>query len=61
MAMMLPGVLPNISFAACEVTRSKMAKQEGKEIPLISEARVVPSGVVRIMELQKFGYAYIRP
>jgi len=28
---------------------------------LLSEAKVVPSGVVRLMELQKQGYAYIRP
>ncbi len=51
----------NIAFAACGNTRSNMAKQEGKDIPLISEAKLVPSGVVQIMELQKSGYAYLRP
>ena len=51
----------NISFAACSNTRGNMAKQEGKDIPLISEAKLVPSGVVQIMELQKSGYAYLRP
>ena len=52
---------PQISFAACGNTRANMAKQEAKDIPLLSEARVVPSGVVRLMELQKQGYAYIHP
>ena len=52
---------PQISFAACGNTRANMAKQEGKDVPLLSEARVVPSGVVRLMELQKQGYAYIHP
>ena len=50
-----------ISFAACGNTQGNMAKQEGKDVPLVSEAVVVPSGVVRLMELQKQGYAYIRP
>jgi hypothetical protein len=38
-----------------------MAKKEGKEIELMSEARMVPSGVVRLIELQEDGYAYVRP
>jgi intracellular sulfur oxidation DsrE/DsrF family protein len=52
---------PEITFAACGNTQTNMAKQEGKDVPLMSEAHVVPSGVVRLMELQKEGYAYIRP
>ena len=52
---------PQISFAACGNTRANMAKQEAKDVPLLSEARVVPSGVVRLMELQNEGYAYIHP
>jgi uncharacterized protein len=53
--------IPQLSFAACENTRINMAKQEGKEIPILAEARVVPSGVVRLLELQESGFAYIRP
>lgn len=52
---------PNITFAACGNTRENMSKQESKDIPIISEARIVPSGVVQIMEFQKAGYSYIRP
>ena len=38
-----------------------MSKKAGKEIPLMEEAQIVPSGVVRLMELQADGYAYVRP
>ena len=41
----------NIAFAACGSTKAKMTKKAGKEIKLISEAKIVPSGVVRLMEL----------
>lgn len=53
--------MPQISFSACGNTQVNMAKQEGREVALVSEARVVPSGVVRLIELQEKGYAYIRP
>ena len=38
-----------------------MSDRAGKEIPLVDEAKMVPSGVVRLIELQEEGYAYIRP
>lgn len=53
--------LDNISFSACENTRRSMSRSTGKEIELLSEAHSVPSGVVRLMELQEQGYSYIRP
>ena len=46
---------PEISFNACGNTRENMSKAESKEIPLISEAKIVKSGVVRVMELQEQG------
>ena len=52
---------PNLKFIACGNTQANQAKAEGKPVTLISEAKVMPSGVVRLMELQKLGYAYIRP
>jgi intracellular sulfur oxidation DsrE/DsrF family protein len=36
-------------------------KTEGKEVPILSEASLVPSGVVRLMELQEKGWSYLRP
>jgi intracellular sulfur oxidation DsrE/DsrF family protein len=52
---------PAISFMACGNTQENMHKVENKEIPLIPEATVVKSGVVRVMELQEKGWAYVRP
>lgn len=53
--------MENLSFAACGNTLRNMAKKSGKDVPLMSEAVVVPSGVVRLIELQEQNYAYIRP
>jgi uncharacterized protein len=52
---------PAISFEACGNTRENMSRVESKEIPLISEAKVVKSGVVRVMELQEQGWTYVKP
>ena len=51
----------NVRFTACANTQANMSKAEGKPVPLVNEAKLAPSGVVRLMELQKQGYAYIRP
>lgn len=53
--------IPEITFSACENTHRGMVKRAGKDVPLLSEATMVPSGVVRLMELQADGYAYVRP
>jgi intracellular sulfur oxidation DsrE/DsrF family protein len=52
---------PSLAFIACGNTQASQSKAEGKPVTLISEAKVAPSGVVRLIELQKQGYAYIRP
>jgi intracellular sulfur oxidation DsrE/DsrF family protein len=52
---------PAISFKACGNTQGNMSKAENKEIPLIPEATVVKSGVVRVMELQEKGWTYVKP
>jgi intracellular sulfur oxidation DsrE/DsrF family protein len=52
---------PSISFEACGNTRENMSRAESKEVPLISEAKVVKSGVVRVMELQEQGWTYVKP
>ena len=53
--------MDNISFAACGNTHRNMSKKAGKDVALMSEATMVPSGVVRLMELQEDGYSYLRP
>ena len=52
---------PEISFKACGNTQENMHKAENKDIPLIPQAQVVKSGVVRILELQEQGWSYVRP
>jgi hypothetical protein len=53
--------MPNVAFTVCGNTSDAMKKAEGKDIPLVSQAKVVPAGVVRLMELQEKGWSYVRP
>ena len=52
---------PSISFKACGNTQENMGKAENKAIPLVAQATLVKSGVVRLMELQEQGWTYVRP
>jgi uncharacterized protein len=38
-----------------------MRKAENKDISLIPQAKLVSSGVVRVMELQEQGWSYVKP
>ena len=51
----------NIVFSACGTTIKGIEKKTGKKVALTEGVRVVPGGVVRIMELQENGWSYIRP
>ncbi len=74
LTMLIPGKSPvedriktlsleidNLTFSACANTRRKMSRKLGQEVAIMEEARMVPSGVVRLVELQEQGYAYVRP
>ena len=50
-----------LTYSACNVTMGKMEKKEGHPIKIVSEARVVSGGVVRLTELQEQGWTYIKP
>jgi uncharacterized protein len=52
---------PEISFKACGNTQENMRKAENKDITLIPQAKLVSSGVVRVMELQERGWSYVKP
>jgi uncharacterized protein len=52
---------PGLQFTACGNTQANQSKAENKPVVLVDEASVTPSGVVRLMELQQQGYAYLRP
>ncbi len=51
----------NIRFSVCGNTISQLTAKMGHPPTLIEGVKVVPGGVVRIVELQEQGYAYIRP
>jgi intracellular sulfur oxidation DsrE/DsrF family protein len=53
--------IDDLSFAACGNTYRAMSERAGREVPLLAEAHIVPSGVVRLIELQEQGYPYVRP
>lgn len=53
--------MPNVTFSACNNTLKSMERAEGKTIAIVPAARIVPAGVVRLIELQEAGWSYVRP
>ena len=53
--------MKNITFSGCGNTLANQSKQENKEITLLPEARIVPTGIARIVELEEAGWTYVRP
>lgn len=53
--------LQNITFSACGNTMKKMEKDTGAKVEITEGARVVPAGIVRIINLTEAGWTYIRP
>ncbi|WP_334223754.1 DsrE family protein [Thiosocius teredinicola] len=51
----------NVSFKACSNTLAKMSAKAGKDVKLMAEAEMVPSGVIHLVERQEQGWSYIRP
>lgn len=51
----------SITFSACANTMAKIEKETGTKPELTAGVGIVPAGVVRIVELQEQGYAYLRP
>lgn len=55
-----PG-MPNVSFEACGNTRDTMRRREDKEIPILPMAKIVPAGIVTLIELSEKGWVIVRP
>lgn len=53
--------LSGVRFSACENTMVAVTKQLGHAPTLSPEARSVPAGVIRIVELNDSGYVVVRP
>lgn len=52
---------PQVRFDACHNTLVSMEKAAGHPLALVSEAHLVPAGVIRLVQLQEQGWSYIRP
>ncbi len=50
-----------IKFSACNITKEGMEKREGHPITIVPEASLVPSGAIRLLELQENGWSYLKP
>jgi len=53
--------MQDITFSACGNTMDTIEHKSGKKVVLVEGVQIVQAGVVRIMELQEQGYAYVRP
>jgi intracellular sulfur oxidation DsrE/DsrF family protein len=53
--------MPSLALSVCDNTRRRMEKKEGRKLVFLPEVAIVPSGVVRLMELQEQGWSYVRP
>lgn len=51
----------SIRYSACNNTKQGMERHEGKTISLVSQATLVPSGAVHLIERQEQGWTYLRP
>lgn len=50
-----------VTLTGCANSMAAQGKQEGQELSLVPEARLVPAGIARIVELQEQGWVYVRP
>ena len=50
-----------VQFSGCGNTMENMEKKEGRSVAVLSDATIVPSGVVQLMEKQEEGWSYLRP
>ena len=57
----MSGQMKNVTFTGCGNTLANQSKQENKSITLVPEARLVPAGIARIVELEEQGWTYVRP
>lgn len=74
LTMLIPGKSPvaervksisqnfdNVAFRACANTHRKMSAKAGKQVSLMPQAEMVPSGVVHLIARQEQGWSYVRP
>jgi uncharacterized protein len=52
---------PEVVMSACGISLAHTEEVEKKKLTVMPEARVVPSGAVRIMELEEQHWSYLKP
>lgn len=52
---------PGIVFSACGISLAHTEEAMKRSLTVLPEARVVPSGAARIMELEEQGWGYLKP
>lgn len=57
----LHAAYPEVVMSACGISLAHTEASMKKQLTVMPEARVVPSGVVRIMELEEQHWAYLKP
>jgi len=53
--------MKDVTFTGCGNTLTSQSRLENKNITLIPEARILPSGIARVVELEEQGWTYVRP
>jgi uncharacterized protein len=52
---------PQVVLSACGIALAHTEQVMKRHLGVVPEARVVPSGAARIMELEERGWAYLKP
>jgi intracellular sulfur oxidation DsrE/DsrF family protein len=52
---------PGVVMSACAISLAHTETAMQRKLTVLTEARVVPSGAVRIMELEEQHWAYLKP
>lgn len=52
--------LGGVRFVVCELTKAGMERSEGRQISLIENVDILPSGPARFIELEEAGWSYLR-
>jgi intracellular sulfur oxidation DsrE/DsrF family protein len=55
------GTYPGVVMSACAISLAHIEAEMKRKLTVIGEALVVPSGAVRIMELEEQRWAYLKP
>lgn len=53
--------IPGLALSMCNNAKMAAEKREGHEITPLPGVKVVPAGIVRVMELQEEGWSYVKP